>query len=483
MSYTPVQTDFDILYQPVKKRMLKIEILNRKFQVLGMIEGDCKSDSFTIDSSAINRRNYQCDISITSNTYLIGSDKRIWFDKYVRPYVGIYSLRDKTYHWYLKGTFAFSDANYVYNEEDNSVSLACFDLMSMLSGDRNGRQTGLSFSIPAGEDVRTSIIGIIKVFGFNQYRIDLPDIAVQYDLEFSANATAYDMIEELMQFCPNYEFFFDIDGVFCIQRMPCYTDDITILDNDILHRLRTSDEESYSLDFKTVKNCIEIWGKEFDEESLSGFADATYIDNTYNVEYEAITELSEYMLFGLTAPAANEDGVKICINGEWTFDLYDRYENKLSAGIMEANSSYVFLYQNSKVYFLGGFQIHATFKNEIADSPFSIDNIGEEIWEIKSGTDYENITSDAEAYERAMYEAYQSNFNESLSLTLEDIPWLDVNQKVSYQAQNMNIDEPVEWLISSINGSATEDGGTINVSLVRWYPDWSEIYDSTIKSR
>ncbi|MDO5764130.1 MAG: hypothetical protein Q4P84_00310 [Elusimicrobiales bacterium] len=476
MSYTPVQSDINMLFQKVKKRKIRLELLDKKFRVLSMIEGNCESDNFSIDSTSLIRRTYSCNLHIADDSLLIGPDKIVWFDKYIRPYVGIYNPRTKKYIWYLKGTFAYETADYSYDENNNTLSLSCVDLISILTGDRNGRQTGLDFTIPQGEDVRKSIIGIIKTFGFTQYRIDIPDTTVAYDLEFSANASAHEMIEELMQFCPNYEYFFDIDGIFVVQRIPCFSNDVTILDDKVLHKLKTSDPESYSVDFKTVKNCIEVWGHEFDEEELSGFNTATYSNGMYDVTFEAITALEEYMVVGMTVPAANPANTKVRINGKWTFELIDRYNKSVPAGTMQKDTSYMFLYQNSKLYYLGGFNIHAIFKNEFPNSQFSIENVGEEIWEIKSGGEYEDILSDAEAMERAMYECYLSNFNESLSFSIEDIPWLDVNQKVSYLPQNANSEKPLEWLITSISGSADENGSTIDLSLIRFYPDWSEIY-------
>lgn len=472
MSYYPTQSDINILFQPSKHIYSKVEILNRNYMVIATIEGDLLSDGFNIDSVSNIRRTYSCELHVTDSSFNIGSNKKIWFDKFIRPYVGIYSLREKKIIWYLKGTFANATANYTYNTSTNTLSLSCNDLMCMLTGDMDGIQTALNFKIPVGEDIRTSIIGILNVFGFTKYRIeDLPR-NVQFDLEFGTAATAYEMIGALMELCPNFEFFFDIDGTFIVQRISCYINDADIFDESILSNLVTS-EDNYTVNF-TARNCIEIWGKSYSDDSISSFTDkCTYVNNIYMATFESMTTLDDYMILGIKVPAVNQANFSVNLNNLKTLTVIDDYERNIKADSLEADASYLFMYVNAKLYFLGQFEIHAQYKNELATSRFSIDNVGRELWDVFSGDDYENITSDTLAKERAMYECYyKSNLNESLSLTLIDIPWLDVNQKVSYTLKSTG--ENYRWMINSISGDTLS--GQCSVGLSRFYPDWSEIF-------
>lgn len=474
MAYYPTQSDLDLLFQESKKIYSKVELLNRDYLIVGSLEGQLLSDSFNIDASSSIRRTYNCRLQVSDSSFYVGADKKIWFDRWIRPYVGIYSLREKQIKWYLKGTFSYASASYAYSASDHTLSLQCSDLMCMLTGDVDGVKPSLGFSIPAGEEIRTSVIGILKTFGFTRHRIeDLPR-TVPYDLEFQAGATAYEMIEKLMEFCPNYEFFFDLDGTFVIQRIPCYTDDADVFDRELFSRLLIS-EDDYSLNF-TAKNCIEVWGKSYSGDQISRFTDTcTYTDNTYRAVFDGLTEeeLTDYMILGIKVPAANQADFKVSLNGLLTFTALDDYGRTIKAGRLLAGSSYLFLYKNKQLYFLGPFTIHTQFKNESASSPFSVQNVGRELWGVCSGAEYDSITSETLAKERAMYECYyKSHLNEALSLTLVDIPWLDVNQKAAYTLRSTG--ETYRFMINSISGETLS--GSCKVNLSRFYPDWSETF-------
>lgn len=469
MSYYPTQEDLNLLFQGQKNIFVKAELLNLDFMTEESFEGTLISDSFKIDSTSQIRRTYQCQIHVADPSYLIGRDKKFWFDKYIRPYVGYYSLRKKEIVWYLKGTFALVNASQVYDME-HTISLECSDLMCMLTGERNGFQPAKEFSIPAGENIRTAVIGLIAAFGFVRYRIDPTDRTVPYDLNFGAGTDTCSMISELMQFWPNYEWFFDLDGTFVIQRIPCYTNDMDIIDDHVFSRLVV--DESLSVDFSAC-NCIEVWGKEFDSKGLDGFTEqCTYSDNTYHASFEGLKELKDYMVLGIKVPDTNQAGFSLSIAGIGTYPVRDDYERPMEAGILEKDITYLFLYRSETFYYLGTFSIHAIFKNEHPDSPFSVKNMGKEVWMVCSDGEYLNITSDLLACERAVYECYyKSHLNDALTLTAVDIPWLDVNQKVSYTPKSTG--ETNRYMITSVSSDTLS--GTCSLTLTRFYPDWSEV--------
>lgn len=451
-------------------------MLNKNYMVIESIEGNLISDNYSIDSSSDIRRSYSLDMHVADSSFKIGVNKKIWFDKLIRPYIGIYSLRDKEIIWYSKGTFCFNEATYSYDGSSATLSLSCNDLMCMLTGDRNGYQTGLNFTIPIGENIRTSIIGIIKTFGFTKYKIPNFERTVQYDLNFNNNTSAYEMIKKLMEFCPNYEFFFDLDGTFVIQRIPCYKNDMDLFDDSFIENVFIS-EDSYSVDF-TAKNCIEIWGKEFSEDNISRFTDqCSYSNNIYSATFEKFTTLEDHMYIGIVIPMVNQAGFKVQLGNLGIYDVIDDYGRSIRANVLNADTSYIFKYYGGKLYFCGGFNIRAIYKNTDITNPLSIQNLGSEVWESMSGGEYENITSDLLAKERAMYECYYKNsLNESLSLTLLDIPWLDVNTKISYTPESTNKTE--RWLIKSISGDTIS--GKCSISLSKFYPDWSEIFNQNL---
>ena len=102
------------------------------------------------------------------------------------------------------------------------------------------------------------------------------------------------------------------------------------------------------------------------------------------------------------------------------------------------------------------------------DSPFTIDKIGERV-KVCNGGDYEKIYTDELALQRAEYELYVgSRLTDSISVECLLIPWLDVNQKVSYTAHMADVQEARQYMISSINFDLGD--GTMTVKMARFYP-------------
>ena len=132
------QLDKNIVNQSVKELFVTIELLNLDMKVVDFIDGKLISDSFSIDANSTVRRTYSIELLVTDSSMLMGLDKLIWMDKYIRPYVGIKELRTGNIVKYLKGTYTMLDGSYSFDATTNKLSLSWSDLMSELNGERNG---------------------------------------------------------------------------------------------------------------------------------------------------------------------------------------------------------------------------------------------------------------------------------------------------------------------------------------------------------
>lgn len=210
----------------------------------------------------------------------------------------------------------------------------------------------------------------------------------------------------------------------------------------------------------------------------------------------------------------------ICDDGKE--DSSDRF----AAGQLQPGSAYVFRFRKGYFVFLGEWQVHATcmlyneypwirkarfkveemlsnqeitvdelaakqtelaatYKQEIfesdkkqwncdyikyrlvPDNPFAIDALnGTVLMQVKSGGDFSSIYSDDLAAERAEYECLvAARYNDTLSLTMHVVPWLEVNQKIEYRVKHSN--EVSQWIVKSISFDLT--GGCMNVTCARFY--------------
>ena len=79
--------------------------------------------------------------------------------------------------------------NYTYHATDNTLSLTCGDLMTDFDGTKGGVIGGSYLTIPAGQDIRESVIALIKNAGITNYTVEDIGKEIPYDLEFNDSVT------------------------------------------------------------------------------------------------------------------------------------------------------------------------------------------------------------------------------------------------------------------------------------------------------
>lgn len=104
-----------------------------------------------------------------------------------------------------------------------------------------------------------------------------------------------------------------------------------------------------------------------------------------------------------------------------------------------------------------------------ANPRFTIDRIGRRN-KICSGSEYDPYTTDESAMQCAEYELWKScRLTDNVTVECLLIPWLDVNQKLSYIPRYIDTNgEALEFLIKKIDISLGE--GTMTLTLSRYFP-------------
>lgn len=301
---------------------------------------------------------------------------------------------------------------------------------------------------------------------YENYRQEHPQWnCLPHDLEYSAGDFVSSIVEELISLYPGYDAFFDENGNFAAKMIPTCADDDIILNNDEIQSLLI--DEQCSTDLTKVRNIVHVRGKVFDVEWYT--ENVTDSESTYHAVMESYTkkDYSNGDMFAVKIPSDNSGEQYLQINSLEKILLYDEnYDTGANHCSLKAGNVYVFKYGKTLVndepvkrfYLLGQWQAHALcvltdrsdpdtesyfrekyqvdslLLNVVPDSPYTIQKIGERI-DVKSGNEYESISSDALALQRASYELYKdARLTDNITLTLASIiPWLDVYMKVSYR--------------------------------------------------
>lgn len=355
---------------------------------------------------------------------------------------------------------------------------------------------------------------------WQKYREENADTwnTIPFDQEFSAGCSVLSILTTFRDLYPNYEMFFDMEfNTFICQMVPsCYEDDI-FLDNSFIQRVLIS--ENTTVDMTTVRNICEVWGRVIDVDFYS--EECTYGNNVYSA---TITGYEEGYYngdsIGLKIPTANLDNAQININGFGAIGIFNEAtEEPIKAGVLKSNDVYAFKIKKKRVdkqdvikaYYLGQWQVHAInvltngkksgkfvtssdgeeyelYSKEyfqkfyncervdftiIANSPFTIEKLGE-IPDIKKSGEFENITSDDLAADRAKWENWKNcRLTDNITITTALLPFLDVNKKVSYRRSDS--DREHQYVISSVSHDFS--GFTSTITMYRFYP----LYDMLLK--
>lgn len=339
---------------------------------------------------------------------------------------------------------------------------------------------------------------------------------IPYDLEFSSGISILTILEKIRDLYPNYEMYFDTQNTFICRMIPsCYKDDI-IFSNEFLQSILIS--ENLSCELNKVRNICEVWGEVIEADFYT--EECTYGNNVYTCTINGYDD--KYYngdLIAIRIPSVNAVNPKVNINSLGTIDIMDENTGTpLDGGALEKGAVFVFKIKSKRIngetifysYLLGHWQAHGlnvltdgtagdnytfpdgeVFKKysigyfqkkyncesvefqTVQNSPFTVQKIGE-ILDVKTGGEYENITSDSLALSRAKLENWKNaRLTDSITLTTNLVPFYDVNTKVSYQNSDSDMEE--QYIIKSVN----HDFGawTSSVTMYKFYP----LYDDIVK--
>lgn len=474
------QDDYSILSQQIITKYIKLEILNFQYNVVDEISGNLTAMSVNIDSESDLRRSCNLTFVVTDASFDVKAGNKIWLDKFCRPWVGYENIYTGKIQWYNQGIYLINAPSWRYNATTNELSLAGLDLASKLTGLRNGELEGIPTKIPAGSSVREAMIAAIELAGFTKYTIseckdvDGNIIAVPNDIEIAQGGTVWNIVTQLRDILPRYETFFDVDGVFIYQPIPTGSGDPVIIDDTIWPNLLI--DESINNDFESVKNYIEVYGRTLDPSYFS--TNTTYSGSTLSIAVaDYPTALTDNTIVGFTTPNTGDisatGGISLKMNSLTASVLYEYGTNNPVTTL--DNETYYVVYYNQGWYLMGHQQPVGIAYDDNPDSPFYVNGSIGRIRHVLYGGEYENITSDKLALERAKYELWKrTRLQDSIALTSIPNPWLDVNVLISHAIRGKSQENAAQYIIKSIS---TDYGieGTQSINAITYYPLYPDI--------
>ena len=254
------QQQYKVLKQPIIKRYIKLYLLNFNLQRVNEISGNLISCSVSGDGNSDLRHNCNVSLVVTDSSFDIKSGGQIWLDKYIQPYIGTVDISTNEIVWENQGVYLINAPTWDYDSITNTLSFSGLDLVSKLTGLRNGELEGLPTTISQGENVREAIIATLALAGFTNYIVsecvneDGVIQEVPYDLTVKQGSTVWDLLKLLRDILPQYQMYFDKDGVFHYELIPSGQNMPSLFDDDLIYNILT--KEKINTDFESIKNTL-----------------------------------------------------------------------------------------------------------------------------------------------------------------------------------------------------------------------------------
>lgn len=463
------QNDYNIIKQRINERYIKINILDFQYRAVDQIDGNMLSCSINCDADSDLRRSCSVSLVVRNNSFDIRSGGKIWLDKYIQVYIGFKNIYTQEIQWYNQGIYLIDAPTWRYDATNNTLSFSGLDLMSKLTGVRNGQLQGIPTVIKQGENVRKAIVSTLALGGFTKYIVsecanrDGSIQAVPYDIEIDQGGFVYDILAKLRDILPQYQIYFDADGVFHYDLIPSGDDEPVVVTDDIWKNILIG--EDISTDFASVKNLIEVYGYTHDPEYYPSSVSVSGAMVTMTIS--SLTALNTYDVIGFTTTSAVNGNIQLSVNSFGAKNLVNSNGDSITS--LDANTYYVASYQSNGTWlFLGRQQAQAVWSDMNPNSPFYINGSVGIIRQVLCGGDYENIQSDELALERAKVEIYwKCRLNDSITLNIVPIPWLDVNLVVSHAPKDGA--EEKRYIIKSYSVDYGSVEATMNVSMISYY--------------
>ena len=473
------QNDYNIIKQRNTERYIKLNLLDFNYNVVDELSGNMLSCSVRCDADSDLRRSCNVSFVVTDNGYEVGAGNRIFLDRYIQLYIGLKNIYTQEIQWYNQGIYLIDAPSYEYNATTHTLSFAGLDLMSKLTGARNGQLPGIPTVIKQGENVRQAIIATLALGGFTKYIVEECKVnnaiqPVPYDIQIDQGGYVFDILSKLRDIMPKYQMYFDVDGVFHYELIPSGEDEPVLITDDIWNSVVTG--ETISTDFTTVKNYIEVYGRTHEVQYYDANPTITLGPNVYDVTLNLPGyQNSDYTLFGFTNTYGDMANgfLRFTINGtaigisqplRGTFSTKGQYmviQKVPSKGSNELGTI--------NIEFLGSLQAKSVWQDTNPESPFYVNGPVGIIREVLCGGEYENITSDDLAQQRAEIEGYwKCRLNDNITLNVVPIPWIDVNIVVSHAPKQGDVTN--RYIIKSYSVDYGSVSSTMSVTMITFYP-------------
>lgn len=467
--------DISLVKQKHQKRYFKVQLVDRNWNSQCVIRGRLISASSSIESSDGIRRTANIQIETERTTiYLpnqgitVDLQKDISANFYIRLWAGIEDNDTLQVTWYNQGLFIINQSQYNFDPSTRTLSMGLVDLMSDLTGDRAGILHAYTTLVKNEQRIDDVIKNVLELADFNAYNITpivplqsvddtnvyapiTEDYMIPYNKNFEVGVSAYDILSWLVGLYPYYEMGFDVEGTFFVRKKLLDQDDSAVLIDGVTLRDLVLSEDT-TLDWFSVKNCIEVWGK-----------DGLYYGEAKDENPESPFQVSSTKPFRYVI-SGSEDGIDVN-------NICDRYiDTELAVELLKTQAEC----ENTIATLEAIGELTPEQQTRLNKAKADLANAKEQ------QDDNISVSGNELAQEWAEHKLYEkSRLYDSISITTVGMPFFnDTGFKLSYRSK---IDDTIRpYKVEGVSHDYI--AGTSTFQMVRFYNDMcSNLWDTLDK--
>lgn len=535
------QKDILLLSQQHKQINVRLLLLDNTFTTIQELSGALRSLSLDINADSDVRRSGNLEIIPDFAGYDLVEQKFIpsWINRYMRVFLDYLFLPSQETLSYCIGTFVLDTKSFSFDSENNSLSINLIDLMATLDGSHGGEMGAETITIKTGQTLQNAMSDLIRfsmefdpTFGnktwtyedfqispISEYRDPTKD-EVPYEMEFPDGCTILEVITKIRDLYPGYETYFDEYGGFHCNRIPTCKNDSPVLTAEHFEKDVTVYSENRDYTYTGIYNIAHVYGKVW--ENIDIYADKDNCTFDYDsagahIVQKDITEYKENTYLAMTLPeekgfypsSISINDLPVCQTvvdtdstapsaskyfspGETYIFRYEPLESGggrfRCLGTSCANALSVLISQEPGEDIVSQYRqtYHCSTLSFVVDpdNPFTVDKIGRRYKRLNDDT-YTSLETSYEALDAAEYYLWQSaRLTNSLSITCDVIPFLDVNQKFTYRHfKPLNTDTPNKlftYITKQLSVSINESEAQMTITASAFnelYPDIIKTFD------
>lgn len=246
--------------QPIRILHIQIDLLNSSFATINSLSGISVDGNLNFAINTNNRRSGLLSMIVVDQTLYPVKGSNIWFGNMVRVTTLLEYLGSKIP--FNQGIYLVKDCSFKYeNNGSATVSFNLLDLMANLDGTLSGQLTNqtqiLASSTSVNQAISTTLTSLARL-NVDNIKVNGSLAQVPYNLVQQPNSTIYALVKQLNDLYMGYEFFFDENGYFVLQKIPDLRGDPVVFS---FEGVNISSVYENKMDFSLVKNAIYVWGR------------------------------------------------------------------------------------------------------------------------------------------------------------------------------------------------------------------------------